>query len=688
MNRPSLIRSSVLRLLLTLVSGAFCPARAEVRLPALISDHMVLQKADKVPIWGTASPAEEVTVTLDRFQAKTTADEMGKWKACLDLHDASAGPFTLIVQGSNTLEILDVVVGEVWVASGQSNMEFPLRSTKDSATEIAASDNPLLREFDVVDTAAPQPQENVRGTWKTASPSTSGEFSGVAYYFGKMLQREIPSPVGIIRASVDGTPSEAWTSSEALDKIPELQAEKDRLLQYAADYPALVESTKKDFLDWLKKNDLLDRPSENADLLSRGPLSGEGWVPVNLPGPLIAPGLPANGALWLRRDVEVTDDMVSRPLTVDFGVIEGFGRIYWNGKPVQQITPESRPSAKSLYRATIPPDLVQKGKSTLALRVFLPGRPLLFSSPPMAGARKLDGEWFARAEFALPDTSAEQLAAMPQAPLQPLTWRLPAYLYNGMIHPILPYAIRGVIWYQGEANEMRAYLYRKAFPSLIDDWRQRWGRGDIPFYFCQLPNYIEKSTVPSEYHWAVLRESQSQALRLPNTAQAVLIDLGEASDIHPIRKREVGERLARIALARDYGRKISFSGPVFESAKFENGTARITFANVGDGLVAEPLPETYAVQLAAGKTSPLVHNSPNSVLEGFALCGDDQRWFWADARIEGATVLVWSENVPHPVAARYAWAANPTCNLFNKAGLPASPFRTDGYPVLSQAVDK
>ena len=277
------------------------------------------------------------------------------------------------------------------------------------------------------------------------------------------------------------------------------------------------------------------------------------------------------------------------------------------------------------------------------------------------------------------------MAAVPQPPLSRQSQVcISGSLYGGMIAPIVPYAIRGAIWYQGESNVGRAWQYRTSFPLMIGDWRARWKQGDFPFYFCQLPNIDVKNPQPGEAQWAELREAQSMALKLPHTGQAVLIDLGEADDIHPHNKQDVGERLAILALAQDYGQKIAYSGPVDQSIKIESGKARLSFAHVEGGLVARPVPELFVRSLLRFETAPTVRNSPQSELEGFAICGEDRKWVWADAKIEGESVVVWSKQVPAPVAVRYGWASNPTCNLYNKAGCPASPFRTDDFPVSTQ----
>jgi len=481
-------------------------AVADIKLPAIISDHMVLKKGPASRIWGTADAGETVTVTLEEHSAKTITGTDGKWSVALDLSSGQSGPFDLTVEGKNKIVVRDVLVGEVWLASGQSNMAFLLEKQTGSAEDIAKSANPALRQFQVTRAEPPQPADECGGKWTVASPETSGKFSAVGYYFQKQLNKELGIPVGIISTGVGGSACEAWISPQSIEADPHLKAAREASLQ------ARLTAT------------------------------------------------------------------------------------------------------KAVFRS--------------------------------------------RTE--------------------------PSCLFSGMIHPILSYAINGVIWYQGETNVSRAWQYRSAFPMLIKDWRTQWKQPDLPFYFCQLANFKPKTAAPEESPDAELRESQSLALKLPRTGQAVLIDIGEAGDIHPRNKKDVGDRLARIALADSYGKKIAFSGPVYQSMKIEGGRIRLTFTHADGRLTARPLPATYDVKTQTGVTAPLVRNSPDSELEGFAICGADHKWVWADAKIDGDSVVVWSDQVSKPVAVRYAWASNPTCNLYNGAGLPASPFRTDDEPATTR----
>lgn len=657
-------------------------------MPAIFSNHMVLKKSADVPVWGKALPGEDVTVTLDGRSEKTTADANGKWKVLLNLADSGPGPFAMTVQGQNTVTINDVVVGAVWVASGQSNMEWPLQRSKDAAAEIAQSANPLLRQFEVVKSAAPIPREQCLGRWVVASPATSGAFSAVAYYFGKTLQNELNIPVGLIHTSWGGTPSEAWTSGPALDTLEEFKSVKDAILAEVEAHPEQQKQWVANFAEWLKANGREDRADGDKAAFASPETPVTDWESVKLPGPVKTGKISGRGAVWIRADIAIEPPPGGNPVGLDLGALEGFESVYCNGSPVVSLHYRNYPGTghiRRLGKYNIPANLLRPGKNAVAIRVYAPAGEAKFPTPVTIGGKVPEGGWKIAEEYALPALTPSQRDALPRPPVAPPEPRwVASFLFNGMIHPLIPYAISGVIWYQGETNAGRAFQYRTAFPLMIEDWRKAWGQGDFPFYFCQLPNYLDKKPVPGEGSWAELRESQSKALSLPNTAQAVLIDLGDARDVHPLNKRDVGQRLAQIALAKDYGRNVSFSGPVFQSVTFEGGKARVLFSHADGGLAARPVPATYSVASGDNQTAPTVRNSPDSELEGFAICGEDKKWVWADAKIEGDSVLVWSDKVPAPVAVRYGWADNPTVNLYNGGGLPASPFRTDDFPASTR----
>lgn len=661
---------------------------ADVKLPAIISDHMVLEKTAKVPIWGKADPGEEVLITLNGQTVKSTAGADGKWKAVLNLADSGPGPFEMTVQGKNQIKVTDVVVGEVWVASGQSNMAWLLTNTLNAQKEISQSTNPFLRQFAVKKASSMVPLDDCKGKWVSASPETAGAFTAVGYYFGKRLQNELKVPVGLLFTSWGGTPSEAWTSAPALDTVPDLKAARERLSSQIANRPADQKKWVEAFGAWLKQTGREDKPVADAAAFAAPGASTEGWQKVAIPGVITGKDMSGNGAVWVRTEID-RKDPATEALEMELGAIEGFDSVYWNGELINSLDYKDYPGSGYVRGAwlgkySVPAAKVKAGKNTLAFRIYAPAGPAKFPTAFKIGGWAVTGEWLAKEEFSLPLLTAEQLAAAPKPPVNPPV-NAASHLFNGMVNPVVPYAISGAIWYQGEANARRSYQYRTAFPLMITDWRKAWDQGDFPFYFCQLANYQPKKDAPGESGWAELREAQSMTLKLPNTGQAVLIDLGESGNIHPRNKKDVGERLALIALAKDYGRKIPYSGPVYAALKIDGSKARITFKHADGGLVAKPVPATYDVESKRNKTktAPMVRNSPNSELEGFAICGEDKKWVWADAKIEGDSVVVWSDKVTAPVAVRYAWADNPTVNLYNGAGLPASPFRTDDFPAAT-----
>jgi sialate O-acetylesterase len=491
-------------------------AQAEVRLHHLFTDSAVLQRGLPLPIWGTAREGERVTVELLHQKATTTA-ENGRWMVRLPAVTKGGGPYTLTVKGDNTVVVKNVLVGEVWVCSGQSNMQWPVFRSADAEKIIAEAPDPWIRLFTVPRRATPLPETDVEAAWQESTPQTVRDFSAVAYAFGRALRKALNVPIGLISSNYGGTPAEAWTERSALEAHPQLQY--------------LVTSYQK--------------------------------------------------AL------------------------------------------DAYPQAVANYYAE-----------------------LLNYPETLAQAKREERE-------------------PPKAPVKPFPpayspWS-PSGLYNAMIAPLIPYAIRGVIWYQGESNAGRAYEYRILFPTMIASWRANWGQGDFPFLFVQLAPFMKIEPQPSESAWAELREAQLLTLKAsPNTAMAVVTDLGDENDIHPKQKAPVGERLALAARALAYGEKIVYSGPLYASMKVEDNRIILRFRHTGSGLVAR-----------GGR------------LQGFTICGEDHTFVHAEAEIQGNTVVVHSPQVPFPVAVRYGWANYPVVNLYNKEGLPASPFRTDDFPMVT-----
>ncbi|HSI82790.1 MAG TPA: sialate O-acetylesterase [Candidatus Methylacidiphilales bacterium] len=696
---------------------------SKIALPALFSAHAVLLKSDKTPLWGKAAPGAEITVELGEAKASVNADSSGKWRANLDLSGSGPGPFDLKVGttsgGSHPIVIPDVLVGEVWLCSGQSNMEYQLEATTGAAKEIASSALPLLREFRVEKAALNEPAEDCKGSWEVASPSTTSRFSAVAYYFGKRVSKEMKGPVGLINSSWGGTAIESWMSCEALGRDAELKPRAEDILRENESYSKRLADFRRLYKEWEAENNREDRtphtamPAMAEERFASLEVDESDWKSVTMPGSLAAHGLPDTGAVWLRRKLLVTSHQIDQGIFALFlAVPRDFDQVYVNGIKIGCTTAGETTSVNSNSYSTlerrydVPKSVVKEGENVIAMRLFSPAGNAGISPGYFCAiwCVPLDGEWLAKTEYELPPLTAAARAGYPQQPpLPPIPRYIPSALHQGMIAPLVPYAIRGALWYQGETNVGRAVQYRRALQHLVHDWREQWENNRLPVYVCQLANVNAKLPSPGESMLAEMRESQAAITSLPETGVAVLIDVGEQDDVHARNKKDVGERLAQLALNRTYGRTdIAGAGPVFKSAAIESVAEgskiriRIHFMSTDGGLAARPLPANYQPRSVAAETVPLIRNSPESELEGFAICGEDRIWKWAEARIDsrnddcngscngpGPSVLVWSDEVPNPVAVRYAWADNPTCNLYNGAGLPACPFRTDSFPLLT-----
>ncbi len=543
----------------TILAAAAMPALADVKLPAILSDNMCLQANKQLPIWGKADAGEQVTVKLGDQSATATAGQDGKWLATLKPVPASDKALELTVAGKNTVTVHNVIVGEVWVASGQSNMEFGFRGAHNNKDETPKAKYPSIRIFNLKKKIAFKPMDDCEGKWEECTPETVQNTSAVGYFFARDIHNTLHTPVGLIHTSWGGTPAEAWTRLADLEQNPELKPLADRFSSTAANLQA--ELTKYE-----------------SETLPKWEQAHKKWEEVD-------------GKAWAEAKRQWAAAEKSNP----------------TGKPQPQPAhPEPR-------------------------------RP---SSPD-------------------------------QNP------NLPTVLYNGIIAPIVDYAIAGAIWYQGESNAGRAAEYRTLFPAMINSWRNVWtstnpDEKDFPFAWVQLANFMARTPDPvqDDAGWPGLREAQSMTLKLPKTAQAVIIDVGQANDIHPKDKMDVGHRLALGILHAAYGKDIVYSGPTFQSLTIEGNKARVKFANVGAGLTIAAAPSTQpGVPQAATPTE----------VKGFSIAGEDHRFYWAEAKIEGDTVTVWSTAVANPVAVRYGWANNPECNLYNKDGIPASPFRTDQW---------
>ena len=658
------MQQTFVRLLsLLILLSASIDARADVHLPAIISNNMVLQQQTKVRIWGNARPGERVSVTLEQKTSSTVADKQGHWETWLGPLKAG-GPFDLTVKGDNVLVVKNVLVGEVWLCSGQSNMEWPLVNTVDSTETVALAKDPEIRLFTVRHETATSPRADVEGQWVVTTPEEAARFSAVGYFFGRELHWKLNVPVGLIHSSWGGTPAEAWTSHDALLSSPELKPIVDRYESSLNALPQAKEDYARALAAWEEKNLYIDAGNKGEALGYADPaFAAADWSKMDLPQQIETAGLLIDGAIWFRKVLDLPESWAGKELVLNLPPIDDYDVTYFNGTKVGSIGRETPNSYMVPRKYVVPGSLVRAGRNVIAVRVFDSAGEGGFSR---AGAMSigpagdetrslsLKGVWDYKVELAL-EPKHPDWGSRPEA-VGVANQNNPSVLYNAMLAPLVPFAIRGAIWYQGESNAGRSYQYRTLFPTMIRDWRSAWGYV-FPFYFVQLPNWRARKAEPDESDWAELREAQAMTLREPRTGMAITIDVGDELELHPHNKLPVGRRLAQWALADTYGQKIIPSGPLFDRYTVEGDKVRIHF-KYGDGL----------------KTSD------GGPVKGFAIAGEDRRLVWADARIEGDTVVVSSSKISKPVAVRYGWADNPAVNLYNRADLPASPFRTDDWP--------
>ncbi len=636
-----------------------------LKLAGIFSDHMVLQRGIPIPVWGWAAAGEKITVELAGQSVSVTALADGSWRATLPPL-AAGGPFVLTASGSSTVAFRDVMLGEVWVCSGQSNMQFLLSSSENHEHAVAAADYPNIRYFTVNRAARVAPRADTQGEWRRCAPETAGNASAVAYYFGREIQRAIGVPVGLIDSSWGGTIAEAWTSRDALMAEPFYRSMVEEYELELRNPEAAQRLRLSRRAAWEQQFKLKDEGNRGEALGWASPAWADGdWEEMALPALWQNLGYNYSGVFWFRKSVELPEAWAGRDLQLSLGPVDKSDATYFNGVRVGGLSfEERRDSWCTPRRYSVPGALVKAGRNVVAVRVFSHFNAGGFGGQPAdmqlclgngsAPALPLAGAWRYQVErsFGLvpPPPSEEGLRGEGNP-------NSPAMLYNNMIRPLLPYAIRGVIWYQGESNAGQARRYRVLFPLLIRNWRNAWGQGEFPFLFVQLANFMARARNPGDSPWAELREAQLLTLALPNTGMAVTVDIGDALDIHPRNKRDVGRRLALAALAKTYGFKdLVHSGPLYQSARVEGPVMRVKFDHVGAGLVAR-----------------------GGDLRGFAVAGADRKFVWADARIDGHSVVAASPQVASPVAVRYAWANNPDGNLYNASDLPASPFRTDDW---------
>ncbi len=624
-------------------------ALGAVTLPRLISNGMVLQRNAKVKLWGWAEPGEKVKLQFKGKTYQATTNPAGKWAVSLAPQPAG-GPYTLEIQASNHITVTDILMGDVWVCSGQSNMELPLERVKYKyPPEIAQAENSKIRQFSVAtryNFVGPQ-EDFPAGTWEPANPKTVLQFTAVGYFFARELYQKYKVPIGLIKASVGGSPAEAWLSAEALQAFPKHQQTAAKMKQDA--YRDSIQKSESAVSQaWYAQLQNQDRGLHENKPWYDPTYDATNWATMPVPGFWENYGLKnTNGVVWFRKEIEVPARMVGQPAQLWLGRIVDRDSVYVNGQFVGATGYQYPPR---IY--TLSANLLKPGKNLIAVRVI---------NSVGAGGFVLDKPYEIMAgDQKLPLASLWQYRLGATAtPLGPTTFfqYQPGGLFNALTAPLTSYTIKGVIWYQGESNATRPQEYQQLFPAVITDWRQHWQQGNFPFLFVQLANFMEAKAEPGESSWAALREAQLKTLALPQTAMAVAIDVGEWNDIHPLNKKTVGQRLALAAQKVAYGdQKVVHSGPLYQSMHRDKNKVILRFTHTGSGLMAK----------GGGE------------LQHFAIAGADKKFVWAKARIEKNKVIVWSEQVPQPVAVRYAWADNPEkANLSNQEGLPASPFRTD-----------
>lgn len=621
------------------------PAASQVRLPRLVRDSMVLQRDKPIHIWGWASKGEKISVQFHGKEFKASADKNGKWSMLLPSMKAG-GPYTMKVSGKNTIILKDILIGDVWMCSGQSNMVHQLRLHAVYYPDaIKNAHYPQIRQFWIPTlTRLKGPALDLpEGYWKPAISKDVGDFSAVAYFFAKDLYDKYHIPIGIINASVGGTPIEAWISNEGFtdfdDELKTIEKNKDT---------SYINSFKKMARQRYAGPEHKDKGLSGDVPWYSTAYIPKGWRRIGIPGYWEDQGVKGlNGVVWYRKEISIPQTMAGKTAKVYLGRIVDADELYINGQQVGNTTYQY-----PQRRYEVPAGLLKSGKNLFVIRVtnqwgkggFVPDKPYyMFTQNDTVD---LKGYWdYKVGKVFVPKPMTGRPGFFAQ--------NAPTALYNAMVAPVTGYSIKGFIWYQGESNTGQPQKYGKLLPALIKDWRTKWKDNSLPFLFVQLPGFGDFNYLPSESNSALLRESQRKTLSVPNTAMAVTIELGEWNDIHPDRKKPVGERLALAAEKLAYAENIVSSGPLYKSAMKEGNKIVLTFSDIGKGL----------------------SSTDGEPLQEFAIAGDDRNFVWANAKIEGDKVVVYSDNVKNPRFVRYAWADNPVNpNFGNKDGLPASPF--------------
>lgn len=631
--------------------------QAKVVLPSVFTDNMVLQQKTDITFYGDATKNKQLTVKTgwNGKEYHTEADGQGKWSLKIPTPTAG-GPYEITFSDGKKLQLKNVMIGEVWFCSGQSNMEMPVAGwgkVMNYEQEIAEAAYPAIRLFQVKKNTSLAPLKEVESTlggWQECSSATVPEFSALAYFYARALWKELNVPIGVIDCTWGGTPAEAWMNHETLRQVMGFREEMDKLERLGFDPNRMEQAYSEERAHWQSLFTEKDKGMENGKLCWTAPsLSEEDWQTISLPGYWEGKGLKDfDGIIWFRRSLEIPAEWAGKPLTLRLGMIDDEDITYFNGVEIARGAGYMTPRTY-----TIPAKLVKAGKAVLAVRVSdfggeggIHGKAEELYVEADGKRISLAGDWKYRIGLSL--------KGFPPAPVSPIqSSSYPTVLFNAMVKPWTAFPIKGVIWYQGEANVGRSEQYGDLFPALITDWRRQW-RSNFPFYFVQLANFMESKKIQPNSEWAALREAQTKALKLDQVGMAVTIDIGLADDIHPKNKQEVGRRLALLALAGSYGKNVSSSAPVFQNYIIKGDKMELDFGQKQDGFKIK-----------------------DTTLKGFTIAGPDRVFYSAEAMVQNGKIIVSSPKVSVPLAARYGWADNPDCNLYGENGLPVAPFRTD-----------
>ncbi len=640
------------KLVLSILLVLSLSVTAQTKLPSFFADNMVLQRNASIPVWGTAKANEKIEIRFNKQVKKTKADKNGKWLVRLD-NEIAGGPFVLTVKAKNTIEFKNVLVGEVWLCTGQSNMEWSVAQSNDFKNELASANNPMIHHIKIDKAVNTLPQNNVNSSksWQVCDSGTVGSFTAAGYFFAKNIYNELKIPIGLINAAWGGTNIETWISREGFESSEEFKEMIAGMPKVSLD--SLSKLKVKGFDKRIETMQGAKINAASAGSFKKAEFDDSNWPELKQPELWENQSLGEfDGVVWLRKSIVLSMDDSKKEAVLELSTIDDNDVTYINGVEVG-----STNSWDAKRKYTIPAGILKEGINVIAIRVTdngggggIYGNPEDLKLSLGSTIISLSGIWKFQVE-AIKRLVNEN--------------SFPSLCYNAMINPLIPFAFKGVLWYQGESNARRSYQYRKAFPLMINDWRQKWDRGDFPFYFVQLASFFATGNSNEGCGWAELQEAQTMTLSLPNTGMVVTTDLvTNPRDIHPTNKQDVGKRLAALALNNLYQKPMVCSGPMYKSMEITGRQVVVSFNDIGNDLST---PDKYGY------------------IKGFEIVGKEQVFYFAKAYIKDNKVILSSEEVPNPIAVHFSWVGDATeSNLFNKEGFPAVPFRTDEWKTITK----